>query len=453
MKNRRYSVALWVCMLLFAPATMNAAGTVLAAGDIAVLGWNSRGDTGPGQRWAFITFVNISSGTTIFFTDYGYDATLTNFKVSATNDGHMSWTTSSFIAKGTVIYGTNNSVNGAVSGVGGSGVTGQLGGTSGYFNTAGDQIIVYQGPTLGSATGATFIYALNTGQSNLYTGGNGTWYTGGVGITNDNISCIPPGLTSTTAVALTSGTTGISVGTGSAGSANYGFDNMRYAGITSGTKTQILTAMASSTNWLGNNDALSPYDFTSGGVYPTNAFTVLPVTLLNYSARLQANETVQLSWATAAEINNDHFTIERSADGIQFSVIGTVAANGNNEPARYSFTDQLPEAGYNFYRLSQTDIDGREKILGIRTVTVQNARLRVFPNPATDAINVRFNAGTWQEIILFNAAGQLLRVFQLTARDSRLRIPLTPYQPGSYFLAFVARNGQVQTVKRFVLAK
>lgn len=450
MRNRRYSGALWVCMLLFAPTTTFAAGTVLTAGDIAVLGWNSRGETGPNQRWAFITFVNLQSGTTIHFTDNGYDATLTNFRAAGSlNDGHMSWTTSSFIAKGTVIYCTNNSVNGAVTG-GGAGVTGQMGNTS-YFSNSGDQIIVYQG-TSGDATGATFIYALNTGQSNFYTSGNGTWYTGGAAVSSDNISYLPPGLSSITAVALTSSTSSSS-GTGAMGSSNYGFDNMRYAGITSGTKTQILTAMANPTNWLGNNDLTSPYNFSTGGVYPTNAFTVLPVTLLNYSVHLQANETVQLTWATAAEINNDHFTIERSGDGIQFSVIGTVAAKGDNEPARYSFTDQLPEAGNNFYRLSQTDIDGREKILGIRTVTVRNTRLRIAPNPASDAINVRFNTGTWQEIILFNAAGQLLQAFHLTARDSRLRISLSAYPPGSYFLAFIAKNGQVQTVKRFVLAK
>ena len=442
MRNRRYLSSLWVCMLLFAPAAMYATGgTVLTAGDIAVLGWNSRGETGPGQRWAFITFVNLQSGTTINFTDNGYDSTLTNFRAAgSSNDGHMSWTTSSFIAKGTVIYCTNNSVNGVVSGS--PGVTGQLGNTS-YFSNSGDQIIVYQG-TLGTAVGATFIYALNTGQSNFYApGGNGTWYTGTSSVGSDNISYRPPGLSAITAVALTSAS--------SVSSGNYGYDNMRYNGITSGTKTQILTAMASPPNWQGT-DAATPYNFSSGG-YSGNSFTVLPVTLLDYSVQLQPNETVQLKWSTAAEINNDHFTIERSADGIQFSELGKVAAKGSNEPARYLFTDQLPEAGNNFYRLSQTDIDGREKILGIRTVTVQNVRLRISPNPATDAINVRFNGGNWQEIILFNSAGQLLQAFQLTARDSRLRIPLTAYQPGSYFLAFVARNGQVQTVKRFVLVK
>src|SRR6185436_7168540 len=127
------------------------------------------------------------------------------FRVGATNDGHMSWTTSAPVVKGTVIYATNTTVNGSS-----TGVSGQLGGATAYFNTSGDQLIVYQG-TLGTASGATFIYAVNTGQSSLYSA-NGAWITSGSSIITDQASYLPPGLNSTTSVALTSSTGNTSSG-------------------------------------------------------------------------------------------------------------------------------------------------------------------------------------------------------------------------------------------------
>jgi hypothetical protein len=438
-----------VCLLFTAQKTL-VAQTTLVAGDIIVLGFNSD-ETGPNQRWAFMTMVNLTANTSINFTDNGYDGSTSQFRTGATNDGHMRWVTQGAITKGTIIYATNNTVNGTS-----TGVTGQLGGSGGYFSASGDQIIVYQG-TLGTAAGAVFIYALNTGQTSSYTsngGGTGSWITSGTLLstsTYETWSYLPPGLSSTTSVALTSSIGNTNVGTGALGVANYGFDNMRYGGTTTGSRTALLTAVANPTNWLGDNDAGDVYNFSSGGVYPSNAFTVLPVTLLYFNAQAQAGETVQLTWSTAIEINNDHFTIERSTDGIHYNVISTIAGKGDhNEPVDYVYIDHTPDQGSNFYRLSQTDRDGKVRILGVKTVTMQDIRLRVGPNPAVNAVHVSFNSGTWREIKLYNGAEQLLQTIPLTVAAGQTRISLQNYRPGIYYLAFVGNNGKTNTVRRLV---
>ena len=437
-----------LCLLLFITRQTIRAQTTLTAGDIVILGWNADDTPYPNQRWAFMTMRNIAANTVIIFTDNGYDASISNFRTAAgnVNDGYLQWTVPSPILKGTVIYGTNNTVNGSS-----SGVSGQLGkpGSPGFgFASTGDQLIVYQG-TSGTATGATFIYALNTGQNVGY-GANGNWITSG-NITFDQLSYQPPGLTNgTTAVALTTNVGSTSSGTGALGSPNYGFDNMYYGGTTSGYKAALLTAIATPTNWVGSD--VTTFTLAAGGVYPTNSFSVLPVTLLYFNAQAQAGETVQLSWGTAMESNNDHFTIERSADGIHYNIISTMPGKGDhNEPVDYSFIDHSPQQGSNFYRLTQTDRDGKEEILGVKTVAIQDIGLRVGPNPAVNSIDVSFNRGAWREIKLYNSAEQLLQTIPLTITASRTRISLQNYRSGTYYLAFVGNNGKTNTVRQFIV--
>jgi hypothetical protein len=352
----------------------------------------------------------------------------------------------SLITKGTVVYGTNNTVNGSS-----SGVSGQLGapGTPGNgFAPTGDQLIVYQG-TSGTAIGATFIYALNTGQ-NINYGSPGNWITSGI-IGNDQLSYIPPQLTNgLTAVALTSNGGSTPVGDGNLGTANYGFDNMYYGGTRTGTISALLTAIASPTNWIGSDGTTFNIQSASS-VFPGSSFTVLPVVLAHFNAVKTTAGTVELTWGTAMEVNNDHFTLERSNDGLHYTTIGTVPGKGDhNQPVDYSFTDPSPEQGSNYYRLTQTDRDGQSKILGTRTVEVQEVALRVGPNPAVHSVDVVFSAGAWREIKLYNSAEQLLQSFSPGTNTSRLKIGLQNYRGGTYYLAFISNNGQNKTVRRFV---
>ncbi len=102
----------------------NIQAQTLAAGDIAILGWNSIGESYPNQKWAFLAMRDITAGTVIIFTDNGYDASIGNFRTSTgnTSDGYLVYTVPSLIAKGTVVYGTNDKINGST-----TGVSGQLG--------------------------------------------------------------------------------------------------------------------------------------------------------------------------------------------------------------------------------------------------------------------------------------------------------------------------------------
>lgn len=103
---------------------------------------------------------------------------------------------------------------------------------------------------------------------------------------------------------------------------------------------------------------------TTGGVYFTVASankitTPLPMTLLSFTAAA-IEKQVALKWCTASEKNNDYFTIERSTNGVTFTELAQIKAAGNSSVLlNYRAMDEHPFTGISYYRLKQTDYDGR----------------------------------------------------------------------------------------------
>lgn len=135
----------------------------------------------------------------------------------------------------------------------------------------------------------------------------------------------------------------------------------------------------------------------------------LPVTLSEFTATPSPNG-IKLSWTTASETKNDYFTIERASDGVHFIPIGEKDGNGTTaHGSSYSFTDEQPLKGNNYYRLKQIDEDGTSTYSPVRVVRLGKAeQIAVYPNPtSTGNFNINYNSeseGTLQ-VSLKNAAG------------------------------------------------
>jgi len=125
---------------------------------------------------------------------------------------------------------------------------------------------------------------------------------------------------------------------------------------------------------------------------PRDCSTTLPVELIAFRAECGSGEAT-ITWATATELNNDHFTIERSPDGITFQDIGTVEGAGNSSTTTaYAFADAEPFADITYYRLRQTDIDGTTEhsdVIAIHCMGNASHELLVYPNPTTDVLNIQ----------------------------------------------------------------
>lgn len=107
-------------------------------------------------------------------------------------------------------------------------------------------------------------------------------------------------------------------------------------------------------------------EFALGGNFDYNP---LPLEWLSFEA-LSVNSQVELSWQTASETNNDYFSVLRSATGLDYQELGYISGTGNSIRCQsYSFTDEKPLAGINYYRICQTDYDGMKSYS--KTVAVE----------------------------------------------------------------------------------
>ncbi len=121
---------------------------------------------------------------------------------------------------------------------------------------------------------------------------------------------------------------------------------------------------------------------------------VMPITLTDFTAKPDG-DIVNLYWRTASEVNNDYFTVEKSsANTLIFEFVDNVKGAGNsNIPVDYFATDFSPYMGNSYYRLKQTDFDGRVTYSNLLAVTVNKlmGELNVFPIPSDGNMNINLN--------------------------------------------------------------
>jgi hypothetical protein len=140
---------------------------------------------------------------------------------------------------------------------------------------------------------------------------------------------------------------------------------------------------------FGNNNIWESKDGPQTGVSFGSA--PLPIKLISFNATSKGNSVV-LTWQTATEINNDYFTIERSVDADNWEKILYITGAGNsNKTETYTSTDLNPLNGTAYYRLKQTDFDGKFEYFNVVAVNIEKKSLHkiaVYPNPASENTSV-----------------------------------------------------------------
>ncbi|HEX5636167.1 MAG TPA: T9SS type A sorting domain-containing protein, partial [Gammaproteobacteria bacterium] len=183
------------------------------------------------------------------------------------------------------------------------------------------------------------------------------------------------------------------------------------------------------------------------GFFVKTTLTVLPLTLLEFNGRLQ-NGNALLNWKTENELNTDQFLVERSIDGRNFTVVGTVDAK--NQPG-FNLYNHI-DAGVNtlaasmvYYRLKQTDIDSRftySRIIALQ-LDKQN-KLLLYPNPATDQLMITLSAERAEkvQVRIVDNAGRVLRQQQWNSIAGSVTMPLevSSLAKGMYYLEVKGEN-------------
>ncbi len=130
---------------------------------------------------------------------------------------------------------------------------------------------------------------------------------------------------------------------------------------------------------------LGAMSLTLSAQCPTPPCTTLAVEITSFTA-VEKSGVVNLSWATASEVNANRFAIERSIDGINFQKIGEVKAQ--NKPSVYNFVDYAPLSIGAYYRLVEVDFSGKSSVFKAVFVEKTAQLLTVYPNPSTGEFTV-----------------------------------------------------------------
>ena len=171
----------------------------------------------------------------------------------------------------------------------------------------------------------------------------------------------------------------------------------------------------------------------------------LPVSLTVFSAKADQQQ-INLNWATASELNNSGFELERSTNGKEFKAIGFIEGYGTTvEEQQYAFRDEeVVSNQFYYYRLKQIDFDGTFAYSNMVVASISGddkISTRVFPNPADDIISI---AGGQGEAIIFNNLGQVVKTIYLTDRIHTVNVAELP--SGQYIIQMKDENNQFKTL-------
>lgn len=212
------------------------------------------------------------------------------------------------------------------------------------------------------------------------------------------------------------------------------------------------TKVNSTTNGLVNGPA-SASAARAGG--PQFINSTLPVKLSEFKVS-EASGKVFLAWTTDQEINSEFYQIERSIDGKSFHAIAIVAASGNsNVQLKYSFIDETPIRGANYYRLKIVDLDAAFEYSTIKSISIaaSNAALTAGPNPATSTLNIVLSQPSQKDfqLKLINRSGQVVYNGKYSAATTRISLQVNSFPEGSYFIEVTDGSGARSTKNVLIL--
>jgi hypothetical protein len=172
----------------------------------------------------------------------------------------------------------------------------------------------------------------------------------------------------------------------------------------------------------------------------TSTCGALPVRFINVSG-VKQEKSILVSWQVGTEVDVQHYEVERSADGINFTRIGNVTAVN---AANYSFEDVRPLEGNNFYRIKSVDNSGLEKHSSTIKISFSTKTfIQLAPNPATDYVTISGLTGAGF-LTMYSVDGKMLD--NIIVKGNRVNYNLKSLVAGTYILQYVS-NDKSQTIK------
>jgi len=213
-------------------------------------------------------------------------------------------------------------------------------------------------------------------------------------------------------------------------------------GIPDGDNTGLKVAVDNAP--LTNNGTLSNFVLTASS--PSNFSLhniVLPVTFTRFTVSKQGNSAL-LQWQTAMEENTKDFIIERSANGIDYTDIGSTPAAGNSHGLlTYAFLDNDPVEGKNYYRLKERDLDLKPTYSEVKVLSFTRTGNLIWYSTGAGSVEVRLQKGSNELYSISNIAGNVIQKGRLS--DGKTTLSKLP--AGIYFVKVINTIGDELSTK------
>jgi hypothetical protein len=181
----------------------------------------------------------------------------------------------------------------------------------------------------------------------------------------------------------------------------------------------------------------------------------LPIELISFTATVK-DAFVEINWITATENHNDYFNVERSADGINFKSIGQVNGAGNSsQTLKYAIVDDTPLNGISYYRLRQTDYDGKSSYSELEAIVFDRRNgfnFKIYPNPNNgERFNIDINENNYVLlVVVYDIHGKELYSKVIFTNDSHQYVyaiePSQKLKPGVYLVVATSNNGTYKNI-------
>ena len=247
------------------------------------------------------------------------------------------------------------------------------------------------------------------------------------------------------------------------------WENASQSSITDCAELKIAFWNNSNSYWekANNSDAVSINGSCSGtnfgSIYTTtplsnfgiftfgnNGFVSLPISLISFKV-LSKKTFVELNWETVSEKNNDYFTIEKTKDGITYEFIEQIKGSGTHFGLiNYKSVDYSPNECISYYRLTQTDFDGKKisyPLISVLFENLEDLSIQCFPNPfrKVDDLHLQIQNQLNQDVSysIFNNSGESIKSESLKIKNQNeeIIIKMEKENPnGIYYIQLVVNN-------------
>lgn len=175
----------------------------------------------------------------------------------------------------------------------------------------------------------------------------------------------------------------------------------------------------------------------------------VPVKLLYQKGQAYVNR-VALNWATASELNNEKFVIERSFDFENWVTVANVKGSGTSSIINnYSYTDNIVARKNVYYRITQFDFDGQsERFEPFAISKYQMEDIVLFTTGKSNQISIDLPVEGNYNFYITNISG--VKVFEESITSTHSKIEMPKINPGTYFVRIEDPHGFSFSKKIFI---